>query len=217
MGLSGALNVSEAMESLANSLSLNAVPASWAKLAYFSLKPLALWYSDLLKRVGQLVEWTTSLGMMKSLWLSGLFNPMSYLTAVMQVTARQNALPLDYMTNRCIFTNIMDSAEITACPQNGVYVHGLFMEGASWELGKGEEEGYIAESKLKELHPPMPVVNVFAVHVDKMTWDLMYHCPVFVTSMRGPTFVFIANVKMDNDDTENRWVLAGAALLLTDD
>jgi dynein heavy chain, axonemal len=45
----------------------------------------------------------------------------------------------------------------------------------------------------------------------------MYHCPVYVTSMRGPTFVFTANVKMDADDHEHRWILAGAALLLTDD
>ena len=31
----------------------------------------------------------------KSVWISGLFNPMSFLTAVMQTTARQNEWPLD--------------------------------------------------------------------------------------------------------------------------
>jgi dynein heavy chain len=217
MGLSGALNVTEQMEALAIALSLNRVPASWEKLAYFSLKPLARWFGDLIERVNQLVEWTNLLGVMKSLWISGLFNPMSYLTAVMQMTARQYALPLDYMTNRSHFTNYNDVKDVPNHPSKGVYVHGLFMEGAGWEPGKGEEEGYITDSKLKELHPPMPVVNIFAVHVDKMTWDNMYHCPVFVTSMRGPTFVFLTNVRMDADDNENRWILAGAAILLTDD
>jgi len=217
MGLQGQLNITEQMESLATALSLNRVPASWEKLSYFSLKPLARWFADLLLRVKQLVDWTGSLAVQKSLWISGLFNPMAYLTAVMQVTARQSSLPLDYMTNCCVFSNFTDPKEIVTMPQKGVYIHGMFMEGASWEPGKGDEEGYITESVLKSLHPAMPVLNVFAVHVDKMSWNHMYHCPVYVTSMRGPTFVFTANVKMDVDDRENRWILAGAALLLTDD
>ena len=33
-----------------------------------------------------------------SVWLPGLFNPTSYLTAVMQVTARRTGMPLDQMT-----------------------------------------------------------------------------------------------------------------------
>lgn len=40
---------------------------------------------------------------------------------------------------------------------------------------------------------------------------------MFTTSTRGATFVFQANVRMDADDNELRWVLAGAALLLNDD
>lgn len=143
---------------------------------------------------------------------------MSYLTAVMQVTARKCDLPLDRMAIRCAFTNIKDPKEITAPPPNGgVYIHGLFMEGASWEEGKGEEEGYISDSKLKLIHQSMPVLNVYAVQTSTMSWDNMYHCPVYITSQRGPTYIFTANVRMEPDDRENRWILAGAALLLTDD
>ncbi|KAF4733564.1 hypothetical protein FOZ62_017846 [Perkinsus olseni] len=220
MGLSGALNVTDAMETLANNLSLNKVNPAWEKRAYWSLKNLAGWYADLLQRVAQLNEWTTKLSLLKSLWISGLFNPMSFLTAVMQVTAREHSLPLDYMTNRCLFTNFTDpdgDFGSSNVPAQGVYCHGFFLEGAGWELGKGEEEGYVTDSRLKELHPVMPVLNVYAVHVDEMSWEGMYHCPVFITSMRGPTYVFQANLRMDADDTEARWVLAGAALLLTDD
>jgi dynein heavy chain len=91
------------------------------------------------------------------------------------------------------------------------------MEGAGWEDGKGDEEGYVTESKLKDLHPQMPICNVYAVHVDEMSWDCMYRCPVYVTSLRGPDYVFAANVRMDADDTDIRWILAGCALLLADD
>merc|ERR1719193_555975 len=145
-----------------------------------------------------------------------MFNPMSFLTAVMQVTARSNSLPLDYMTNRWCFTNIYEVHELQK-PAEGVYVHGLFMEGAGWEEGKGDDEGYLTESKMKELHPVMPIANVFSVHIDDMSWEDMYHCPTFVTSLRGATFIVETNVRMDADDDQKRWILAGAAMVLMDD
>ena len=221
MGLSGALNISDQMEELMKALAVNKVPSSWEKLAYYSLKSLSEWLIDLSARVAQLVEWTTLLEAPKSVWISGLFNPMSYLTAVTQVTARKFDLPLDCMTNRCVITNIrepkIELTPTTPPPANGVYIHGMFMEGASWEDGKGEEEGYITDSKLKVLHPPMPVMNVYAVDAKEMDWDNMYRCPVYITSQRGPTYLFTANIRMEPDDNQNRWILAGAALLLTDD
>jgi len=217
LGISGALNVTESMELLALDLQINKVNAGWAQLAFPSLKSLAAWFADLLCRVEQLTEWTRILTLLKSLWLSGLFNSMSFLTAVMQTTARANQLPLDYMTNRCRFSNFRDVADILGQPLAGVNVHGLFMEGSGWEDGKGDDEGYITDSKMKDLHPYMPICNVYSVHIDEMDWTAMYHCPVFATSLRGATFIFQANVRMDPDDYESRWILAGAALLTQDD
>jgi dynein heavy chain len=203
---------------LIHALWSNKVFSSWEKLAYFSLKPLNAWMADLSQRSAQLIEWTTNLKAPKSVWISGLFNPMSYLTAVMQVTARMHNLPLDQMTLRCTFTNWRDpKAPDMNPPTKGVYVHGLFMEGASWEDGKGEEEGYISDPKPKILHPSMPVVNVIAVPNSEMDWNNMYKCPVYVTSARGPTYIFTANVRMEPDDHDSKWILAGAALLLTED
>ena len=85
LGIAGALNITDPMESLSKSLQTNAVDAAWAKKAYSSLKGLSAWFADLILRVEQLVNWTNALALLKSLWLSGLFNPMSFLTAVMQV------------------------------------------------------------------------------------------------------------------------------------
>jgi len=50
-----------------------------------------------------------------------------------------------------------------------------------------------------------------------MDWNNMYRCPVFITSDRGGTFVVQVNVRMGLDDNERRWILAGAALVMTDD
>jgi hypothetical protein len=48
-----------------------------------------------MQRCTQLTEWTSDLALPKVVWLSGLFNPQSFLTAVMQTTARRNDWPLD--------------------------------------------------------------------------------------------------------------------------
>jgi len=217
LGISGALNITEKMEALGGDLQVNRVNALWKEVAYPSLKPLSSWFADMLQRYMQCMEWTVALKLLKSIWISGLFNSMSFLTSNMQVAARTNSLPLDYMTNRSRFYNTRELAEITGVPAEGVNVHGLFLEGAGWEDGKGEDEGYITESKMKDLHPVMPFCNVYAVHMDVMSWDCMYHCPVFSTSQRGATFLFQANIRMDPDDNELRWVLAGAAMLTQDD
>ena len=50
LGLTGALNITDQMEILANSLTYNKVPPSWEKFAYFSRKGLALWFADLIER-----------------------------------------------------------------------------------------------------------------------------------------------------------------------
>lgn len=95
LGLKGDLTMSEPMERLMHSLANDAVPSSWRNLAYPSLRPLGSWLMNLLARCQQLTEWTTDLGLPKVVWLSGLFNPQSFLTAVMQTTARRNDWPLD--------------------------------------------------------------------------------------------------------------------------
>lgn len=36
--------------------------------------------------------------------------------------------------------------------------------------------------------------------------------------MRGPTFIFCANLNMENDDSDpNKWVLSGTCVLMSDD
>lgn len=217
LGISGALNITESMEQLGNDLQGNRVNANWAQNAYPSLKSLSSWFTDLLLRVEQVVDWTKALSLLKSIWLSGLFNAMAFLTSNMQVAARENKLPLDYMTNRVRFYNTRELNDISGLPDAGVNIHGLFMEGAGWEDGKGDDEGYITESKMKDLHPVMPIANIYAVHIEEMDWNCMFHCPVFSTCLRGATFIFQANVRMDLDDFEYRWILAGAALITQDD
>jgi len=68
---------------------------------------------------------------------------------------------------------------------------------------------------LKDLHPIVPVVHVTAIDRKQLKREGFYLCPVYVTTSRGPTFVFETYLKMESEETdENIWILAGVALLM---
>ena len=98
------------------------------KLAYASLNGLSAWYADLLLRISELQGWTSDFSLPISVWLPGFFNPQSFLTAIMQSTARKNELALDKMCLVCEVTKKMTREELTSCPKEGAHIHGLFME-----------------------------------------------------------------------------------------
>jgi dynein heavy chain len=214
-GLDGQLNMTDEMESLGDKLFINAQPPTWVAVAYFSNKDLMSWFEDLLLRIAQLQEYSDEMVAPKSLWISGLFNPMSFLTAIMQITARTDGLALDDMMLKTDVTNTRDPKEIVETASKGAYVHGFFLEGAGWELGRGTEQGYLTDMILKELHPVLPVVHVTAIDRKNLVVEGFYLCPAYVTTSRGPTFVFQTYLKMESEETDpNTWILAGVALVL---
>jgi len=82
-GLAGRLNITDTMEALYEKLSLNMVPTFWEKYAYASKKTLLDWFADMRERYAQLVAWSEALETPSVVCVSYLFNPMSYLTAIM--------------------------------------------------------------------------------------------------------------------------------------
>jgi dynein heavy chain len=226
-GLKGQLNMSQAMEDLASAFLINQWPGRnllskcmWEKLAWPSQKNLTSQFADMLMRVEQLVKWTENFETPKSIWLPGLFNPSSYLTAAQQVTARKTGLALDKMTIETHVTNMWDPTEVKEYAEDGCYIHGLFLEGARWG-----EEGTLADSKLKDLLPRMPVIHVKSVPIQP-EWEAspvgylrhdpeVYECPVYLTRMRGPTYVTLAT--LPSGGKNEKWTLLGSALIMQSD
>ncbi|XP_023387296.1 dynein heavy chain 11, axonemal, partial [Pteropus vampyrus] len=97
LSLKGELMFSPEAEAQQTALSCDAVPDTWSKLAYPSTYGLAQWFNDLLLRCRELDTWTQDLALPAVVWLSGFFNPQSFLTAIMQTMARKNEWPLDKM------------------------------------------------------------------------------------------------------------------------
>uniref|UniRef100_A0A8C4U9P4 Dynein axonemal heavy chain 17 n=1 Tax=Falco tinnunculus TaxID=100819 RepID=A0A8C4U9P4_FALTI len=207
LGLKGELTVTSDMEELANALFYSNVPESWTRYAYPSLLSLGAWFADLLLRIKELEVWTTDFVLPAAVWLAGFFNPQSFLTAIMQSTARKNKWSLDKM---CLSVEVTkkNREDVTAPPREGSYVHGLFMEGARWDI----LSGVITDAQLKELTPMMPVIFIRAIPVDCMDTKNIYECPVYKTRMRGPTYIWTFNLK--TKEKAAKWILAAVALLL---
>ena len=130
-GLKGQLNMSQPMEDLITAININQWPGrnpystcKWESKAWPSMKNLMSQFLDMLNRIHQLVAWSTDLVTPKSVWLPGLFNPTSYLTAVMQVTARRSHLPLDQMTTETHVTTFLRHDLIDVTPDDGAFIHG---------------------------------------------------------------------------------------------
>lgn len=121
--------------------------------------------------------------------------------------ARKNEWPLDKMCLQCDVTK-KNREDMGGAPREGAYVCGLFMEGARWDT----QAGMINESRLKELAPPMPVIFIKAIPVDRQDLRNVYECPVYKTKQRGPTFVWTFNLK--TKEKPAKWTLGGVALLL---
>ena len=207
-GLKGDLSVSEAMEGLMRALYDDRVPASWASRAWPSMRPLGSWLADMLQRQRQLAEWTAAMTTPKVTWISGLFNPQAFLTAVLQVTARKNEWPLDKIGFTVDVTK-RGPEEIEAATREGAYIHGLYVEGARWDTATGSLE----EAYMKELYPKLPVMQVKAAPSDKIDTKGLYVCPCYKTQDRGPTFVFAPALKSKEPST--KWVMAGVALIMS--
>ena len=208
MGFRGDLTMSDAMEALQLQLFLNAVPSSWARLAYPSQRSLSQWLQNLAARITQLQEWTANpMELPRSTWISGLFNPAAFLTAIMQSAARESGSELDKLITATEVTKKTFN-ELDGPAREGVYIHGLSLEGARWDFNNT----LLETSKPKEMMCPMPVINCKAVDRDRAEKANVYHCPVYKTQQRGPTFVFTANLRTKAPAA--RWVMAGVVLIM---
>jgi dynein heavy chain len=212
--IKGEVVMSGALDAMYTSLLNNQVPSLWETVSYPSLKPLAPWIEDFHERVKFISTWNDE-GPPNSFWMSGFFFPQGFMTAVLQVHARKYQLPIDALKFQFTVRKEYNVEDIAAPPEDGVYINGLYFDGARWD----DDKMVIADAKLGELYSSAPVIHFNPSHTYKQKKE-DYECPVYKTSRRagilsttGQSTNFVLAVDLPSTRPQDYWIQKGSAFL----
>ncbi|NXS79600.1 DYH5 protein, partial [Erpornis zantholeuca] len=156
LAIDGTIVMSENLRDALDCMYDGRVPASWKKASWPS-STLGFWFTELLERNHQFYKWIFE-SRPNCFWMTGFFNPQGFLTAVRQEITRANkGWALDSVVLCNEVTKWMKD-DITSPPSEGVYVYGLYLEGAGWD----RRNVRLTESKPKVLFEMMPVIRIYA-------------------------------------------------------
>ena len=214
LAIAGTIAMSDDVLASLEAVYVGRPPAAWLKISWES-PTIGIWFQGLLSRHDQLHTWLNS-GRPKSFWLPGFFNPQGFLTAVKQEVTRKHAADgwaLDDVVMVSEVTRLLDPEAVREGPNEGVYIHGLFLEGCSWNAKEG---GKLVDAEHKKLFSPLPVLHVTAVQARDKRRTGFFEAPCYKVRRRtGQNY--IANFMLKTDESRTKWVLRGAALLCSID
>ncbi|XP_032178397.1 dynein heavy chain 2, axonemal isoform X4 [Mustela erminea] len=212
-GIQGLIVMSTSLEEIFNCIFDAHVPPLWGK-AYPSQKPLASWTRDLATRVEQFELWASRARPPVIFWLSGFTFPTGFLTAVLQSSARQNNIPVDNLSWEFIVSTVDDS-NLVYPPKDGVWVRGLYLEGAGWD----RKNSCLVEAEPMQLVCPMPTIHFRPTESRKKSAKGMYSCPCYYYPNRAGSSdrsSFVIGIDLRSGTmTSDHWIKRGTALLMS--
>ncbi|XP_069776188.1 dynein axonemal heavy chain 2 isoform X2 [Narcine bancroftii] len=213
MAIQGLVVMSTNLEKIFDCIHDACVPSLW-ELAYPSLKPLGAWTRDLGHRVEQFAKWAESAHPPVIFWISGFTFPTGFLTAVLQLATRKNMISVDSLSWEFI-VSVVDDNNILQPPKEGVFVKGLYLEGAGWD----KRNACLVEAEPMQLVCAIPTIHFKPVENKKKLSKGTYLCPCYYYSQRAgcsrhTSFVVGIELKA-GEKMPDHWIKRGTALLMS--
>ncbi|KAG7305961.1 hypothetical protein JYU34_008524 [Plutella xylostella] len=210
--LAGLVVLSEKLEVTYDCLFSNRVPVFWMKQPdRLSTKPLGAWARELSLRGAHLTAWAAAPRAPPVLcWLPSLAVPTGFLTAVMQTTARAESWPIDTLCWEFTVMTQEENAFVRPPRDGGVYVRGLYLEGASWHV----REARLAPPRPMQLVCPLQPLHFKPVRATGKRGKNRYICPCYYNPQRMGAFVVAIDLA-SGPEPPDVWVKRGTAILCT--
>ncbi|PIK59135.1 hypothetical protein BSL78_03940 [Apostichopus japonicus] len=185
LAIDGTIIMSENLKDALDNMYDARVPRLWEKVSWESTT-LGFWFTELIERNTQFRL------------------PDCH---AQEITRAHKGWALDSVVLHNDMTRFMKE-DIASAPAEGVYVHGLFLDGAGWVA----ETADLWSHQPKILFTPLPVAHVYAINATGTKDPRLYECPVY-KKPRRTDLTYIFPLLLKTVQHPDHWILRGVALL----